>query len=84
MIGWAIILEIPTFIVYQDDQNLPYVLRSADIQKDVYMMKLPDGNLNNIVGWFKDNDFGPNTLIDTYVQHMLAFFKYSRNNQKCV
>lgn len=59
LLSWAIALGIPTFIVYMDDNNLPYILRQANFVDTVRMMKLKRPDLQAIPYWFKHSNFGP-------------------------
>ena len=59
MAGWAIVLKIPTFIVYREEENLPYILRQANVLEWVHLQKLKEDSLDSIPYWFVDNKFGP-------------------------
>lgn len=56
--GRAITMGIPTFIVYHNEENLPYILRQANVFEHVHLLKLRQGNLQDIPLWFKHSNFG--------------------------
>lgn len=59
-VGWAIMLEIPIFIIYRDEYDLPFILQKADsLHYNIEMHQLrPGEKLISTIDWFRDNGFG--------------------------
>lgn len=57
--GRAITMGIPTFLIYRNEENLPYILRQANIYEHVHLLRLRQNDLQAIPFWFKHSDFGP-------------------------
>lgn len=59
-VGWAIMLEIPIFIIYRNEFDLPFILQKADsLHYNIEMRQLrPGEKLISTIDWFRDNAFG--------------------------
>lgn len=58
ILGWAIMLGMPIFIVYRNEKNLPFLLWEASSLPQVHMIKIRNNNLASVIDYFKNNDYG--------------------------